>query len=440
MKTKLALYFIGMIFAAQTSFGQAITTATLSKSSAFLCDTVNVAIAGYMGCASSYLTGNSHSTSGSTITITVGAFDPQICQPMLNYFTTSYVLTGISPGTYTVLVKYNSTGGGVSNTLTIASSPVADAGQDTIFCNSSSYQLNGNVPPSGVNASWAVITGSATLNSVTLPNATASNLSYGINEFEWTYYGVNCTTSDVVTVTNYAAPSSAVTESNKFSCFNIDTIHATTPQYGTGEWTSIDATINFGNRFNSTTSVSNLKTGLNQLTWTVSNGTCTENSSGLTLDHKLVTDTPTISSNGAWLTSTQTPAYQWYFNQQIIPGANAQTHLAQSNGIYHVLATQPGCANGLPSNEINVAFVGLQENELNKISVYPNPTNGILFLSNIPSGSDIVIYNILGDVVWSSKENQSSSQMDLSNLNPGVYTLMIENDQQRITEKIYISK
>jgi len=69
-----------------------------------------------------------------------------------------------------------------------------------------------------------------------------------------------------------------------------------------------------------------------------------------------------------------------------------------------------------------------------QISVYPNPTNGILNVSVSESLSSIEVYNVLGSLV---KKSQNSNQVDISELSAGSYLAKITaTDGRSITKKI----
>jgi len=67
-------------------------------------------------------------------------------------------------------------------------------------------------------------------------------------------------------------------------------------------------------------------------------------------------------------------------------------------------------------------ILSVQQFNPQQIGVYPNPNNG-LFTVNIPanSGTDIKIYSILGDVVYSARTSEASSAIDLSFAGKGIY-------------------
>ncbi|HOD10585.1 MAG TPA: T9SS type A sorting domain-containing protein, partial [Flavobacterium sp.] len=62
--------------------------------------------------------------------------------------------------------------------------------------------------------------------------------------------------------------------------------------------------------------------------------------------------------------------------------------------------------------------------EVGKVSVYPNPTNGILTIASTSTITEISLYNHLGQLVLSAKDTTS---IDASSLRSGVYLLSIKD-------------
>lgn len=85
------------------------------------------------------------------------------------------------------------------------------------------------------------------------------------------------------------------------------------------------------------------------------------------------------------------------------------------------------------------------EDTLNEISVYPNPSAGVL---NISTGStqkelNLVLISSSGRIVYSDKMNIGqdggiSKQIDLSNLAKGIYFVRLSNASQNIVKKIIL--
>ncbi len=74
---------------------------------------------------------------------------------------------------------------------------------------------------------------------------------------------------------------------------------------------------------------------------------------------------------------------------------------------------------------------------LEKISLYPNPSSGMIYV-NSDKSFDAVVYNYQGQVVMRKDDN--FGQIDLSALRSGVYFLEIREDYNVIIEKVIISK
>jgi hypothetical protein len=79
-----------------------------------------------------------------------------------------------------------------------------------------------------------------------------------------------------------------------------------------------------------------------------------------------------------------------------------------------------------------------------KLSVHPNPSKGIfnLDLVEVNSGEYVIsVTNILGEVVYfdtRNVNNNSSTKLDLSNLNNGIYMLNVQNENSNINKKLII--
>ena len=67
---------------------------------------------------------------------------------------------------------------------------------------------------------------------------------------------------------------------------------------------------------------------------------------------------------------------------------------------------------------------------------YPNPTNGVMYLSESLLGSKISIYNIEGKVVYES--TISCKKIDVSNMTPGQYIIKLINNNNVYTQQLTI--
>ena len=84
---------------------------------------------------------------------------------------------------------------------------------------------------------------------------------------------------------------------------------------------------------------------------------------------------------------------------------------------------------------------GLSELTSDDIKLYPNPTTGIFtIIRNQNTAANIVIYNILGKKVF-TKENETKKeiQLDLTDVNKGIYFISILSDNERIVRRLIIN-
>ncbi|MES2397467.1 MAG: choice-of-anchor tandem repeat GloVer-containing protein [Bacteroidota bacterium] len=81
-------------------------------------------------------------------------------------------------------------------------------------------------------------------------------------------------------------------------------------------------------------------------------------------------------------------------------------------------------------------------------SVYPNPSNGILFLNLNPSANTqdksgkgtVIVCNILGEKIYQSAIHNPQSEIDLSNQPTGIYFLKVKTEQGVVSKKISLNK
>ena len=95
--------------------------------------------------------------------------------------------------------------------------------------------------------------------------------------------------------------------------------------------------------------------------------------------------------------------YQWFecVAQQIIPGATNSQYSVLQNGTYAVIVSDYGCVD--TSECVTIIIGGISYEKLNDISIYPNPSNGLIFIySPTKVNADIKLTSTLGEVVYHS--------------------------------------
>lgn len=103
-----------------------------------------------------------------------------------------------------------------------------------------------------------------------------------------------------------------------------------------------------------------------------------------------------------------------------------------------------GNITGFSLNICNVTAtsLGVSDNELLKVSVYPNPSKGIVNISlpEITEKTTLNLHDIQGRVVLSKETSSTSEVLNIENLSDGVYLLSIESGNLKTTKKIILNR
>jgi FG-GAP-like repeat/IPT/TIG domain/Secretion system C-terminal sorting domain len=181
-------------------------------------------------------------------------------------------------------------------------------------------------------------------------------------------------------------------------------------------------------------------------TYTVSvtsNGIATSSDTGIVVT-VISVPTPVISKdiNNNFVSSAAT-GNQWYFNDDIIPGATAQTYQPKQSGSYTVKNTLNDCISDF-SPSYTFALTGtIDLGNGEYINLYPNPVKNKLYINwNINSMPllNIQVSDFQGNQVLLIENIQTPALIDLSPLPQGIYLIKIYNSQLNISNTIKIIK
>lgn len=205
-------------------------------------------------------------------------------------------------------------------------------------------------------------------------------------------------------------------------------------QTGAGCDSTVTLNITFGNA-NDTTVVAEICQGESYVLGTqtlTTTGSYTEvfstaggcdSTVNLTLSVK-ATPLITITENNGDLVSSNGTSYQWLLNGDTIPGATGQNYTPTVNGVYSVITTAfNGCSG---TGTYNLQNVSVQELLQNSVNVMPNPTKGMLTI-NAGEEVSVVVYNVIGELVYNSNVKQITHTIDLMQNERGVYMVKITN-------------
>lgn len=71
-------------------------------------------------------------------------------------------------------------------------------------------------------------------------------------------------------------------------------------------------------------------------------------------------------------------------------------------------------------------------NPISDLNLFPNPSNGVVYLSSKQVGNNLVILNVAGEVIYSTTIQRNYQEIDLSNQAKGIYFYSIKKDSKRI--------
>ena len=140
--------------------------------------------------------------------------------------------------------------------------------------------------------------------------------------------------------------------------------------------------------------------------------------------------------------------YQWKKEGNIITGATTRFYTATAAGTYTVSVTDTSSCSKTSAGTIVTNSCGtLSSGSKNllvqsaftsgKLSVYPNPSKGtiaVTYNSSNSSSTRFTVYNATGKIVFSTTgtavKGNNTVKLHLSNLQPGVYYLQLNDDAQ----------
>ncbi len=76
----------------------------------------------------------------------------------------------------------------------------------------------------------------------------------------------------------------------------------------------------------------------------------------------------------------------------------------------------------------------------NSISIFPNPTTGLLNINAVELNSSVDVYNVIGDKVYSNPLVKGNNVVDLSGLANGAYFVKLNSNNQITTKKVVLTK
>ena len=331
--------------------------------------------------------------------------------------------TGDASGNHQKLLM-NATIWLASNNLTATITPAGP----TTFCQGNSVLLNAN---SGTNYTYqwklngTVITG-ATGNSYTATQTGSYTVT--IN---------NSVTSAAVNVTVNAAPTASISNSGTttFCAGGSVNLIGTTGTGYTYQWNQNGSAITGATISNYTAT----QTGA--FTLTITNATsCSATSTAINVTVNPLPTIPVITRTGNVLSAGTYSSYQWYLNGNAIAGAINANYTITQNGVYTVKVGNTFPCYSTAANFVvdNITAVENLHLVQNLISLYPNPSNQCIHLSNSKNTAlNISVTNINGQLLY-QKTLEANATLTLPTI-PGIYVVKATSKEEVQIEKMIVN-
>ncbi len=100
--------------------------------------------------------------------------------------------------------------------------------------------------------------------------------------------------------------------------------------------------------------------------------------------------------------------------------------IAAQPGDYAVIVKRGACVD--TSDCVSISLTGIQENHLNRISVFPNPANDYVELKTDKTIKSVNILDLKGNLILS--KNVNNNRIEISNLSKGIYILEVKSNNE----------
>jgi hypothetical protein len=137
------------------------------------------------------------------------------------------------------------------------------------------------------------------------------------------------------------------------------------------------------------------------------------------------------------LTASGAQSYSWNTN----PGQNSYVITPTVTSTYLLVGTDKnGCIGSMLYTQNVYNCTGTSENELGQMSIYPNPSNGVIFFTAVDISKQIKIYNQLGELVLDSELLSGQNMLQLRDQPSGAYLVAVSYNNQTRYQKLILSK
>ena len=138
-------------------------------------------------------------------------------------------------------------------------------------------------------------------------------------------------------------------------------------------------------------------------------------------------------------TSSNALTYNWNFGDGSTSTNQDPLHVYNTSGNYVVtLIASDGCTNDTTQILVPVTIAGLSEGVLEELKII-SMNNGAIRVANLKAQASFKIFTQTGSIIKEGKVDVSSNQINVSNLNTGIYFINVEtNNSEKYSSKFII--
>ncbi len=115
------------------------------------------------------------------------------------------------------------------------------------------------------------------------------------------------------------------------------------------------------------------------------------------------------------------------------------THTYPAASTYNVwLYSFNECMTKSVFKTITITPIGFEEDRISSFTMYPNPADDKLVISNLEKDALIKVYNIVGEEVYMTKHVNKTTQIELDHLTTGSYFVKVQGKSSSITKKLIV--
>lgn len=364
-----------------------------------------------------------------TVTGTIGAFSSTPAGLVISSSTGVITLATSTPGTYDVTNTIAASGSCPASSETVQVT-ITEAGDASFTYAASAYCLSGANPTpaiTGTAGTFSSTTGlsvDAVTGEIDLTNSTPG--TYTVTN-ELPASGTCPVISATTQITITASPDASFTYAETAYCSTGTASPVVTGTAGTFTATPSGLSINGSTGvIDLANSTAGTYTVINTIAATAA---CAEETETFTVTIEAL-PAATVSLSGITLTAQETGVtYQWIncAGNTPVAGETSQTFTPSVPGSYAVIVTSGNCS--ATSACQAVSNVGLEDNSIEVVAVYPNPAEHIITISGLTaSNATVSVLDVNGRVLTSEVTSSAKVELSVRDFEAGIYLIKVESE------------